>query len=247
MKPVYFYAVAVFPALLACSCQKATTATHDTPLTAKKAPRTLIATVRLPEHLDTRGIKTSAASAEMRYMETLDEVKQRADAIVVGYPTQDFASRAHRVRYLPQDDGDPAKYVDSAWTQGPFHVDRVLYQKAGRSLTSGQTISLAEPVGLSYDANTGAVRSIIEDCTELKQRSKYVLFLLAGNDGSYIFINFNLGRFNTDGTDREDELGMTNGTCLDGSKTAKQNLRDQLAAKYGVKFRRFHVHANARK
>ncbi|MBC8138125.1 MAG: hypothetical protein H8F28_19770 [Fibrella sp.] len=122
------------------------------------------------------------------------------------------------------------------WSTGPFIVERVLFQKSGNNLITGQIKQVVEPVGVVLTPGSGAVRSILEDCFELKQGSRYVLFVNRGTDGTYGIDNFNLGRFNTDGTDCEDEIDATNGFLPEGIKTNKQRLREELTAQYGITF-----------
>ena len=240
MKHLYAYITVVCLIACVCSCKQNDTVNKTAVSTRSKHSAQVVKSLKLPDDFDLKNIKTHQGTASLRYLNSLDMVKANVDAIVVGAPTQDFVNREHKTTYLPQDSGDDDTrlYVDSSWTRGPFVVSQVLYQKASSTptITPGQTISLAEAVGLSYDPTNGGVRQIIENCTEIKQSSKYVAFIVRGTDGSYSIDNFNLGRFNTDGTDVEDELGVTNGTLSDGSKTGKQNLRDQVTAQYGITF-----------
>lgn len=178
--------------------------------------------LQLPKNI--RGIKTASLDAHMWYDTSLDGVRERADAIVLGRMTQKFLDREHRTVYFDSEDGGPDEFVQNRWTRGTFVVEQVLYQKSGINLTSGQSISLAEPVGLDYDASTAtAIRSVREDCYELKQNSRYVVSIGRGDDGTFGTDNYNLGRFNTDGTDLEDEIGSTNGTFPNGEKLASKN------------------------
>ena len=147
-----------------------------------------------------------------------------------------MSGRTHFVRYHVPDlfDNDPNEYVVEEWTVGSFAVTGVLNSPAGFGITVGQTIRVAEPVGLVDYGSGGFIKSVIEDCAELKSGASYVLFVAKETDGTYTLDNLNQGRFNTDGTDPEDEIG--GGVSPDGMKSDKQSLRDELTAQYGVAF-----------
>ena len=91
-------------------------------------------------------------------------------------------------------------------------------------------IFLSEPIGITRSENRyNSISS--NNCTELKQNSQYVLFLCRHRSPRYkvVYATFNmeLGRFNTDGTDPDDNIGLYRW---------KQLLREQLADVYGVTF-----------
>jgi len=175
---------------------------------------------------------------KLDYVTTLEQARATFDPIIVGRPTKGFLGNTHWVTYLPHDpgDNDPTNYIDMEWTEGPFVVERVLFQKAGSGLAAGATIQVVQLVGLAVEVKN-AVRCVSEDCYDLKQSSRYVLLLNRGRNGKrFVMDNFNLGRFNTDGTDCEDEADVTNGLNDDGSKTDKQKLRDELTAQYNITF-----------
>ncbi len=202
-------------------------------------PRRLSVASKLPADLTPKDIQTTtSAHYQVSYMESLNTVIQEIDAIVVGKPTQDFIPREHRTEYVNGVSGDyPSQRVSSRWSRGPFLISRVLQKKTSINLLAGQTISVAEPVGLDYDADLGAFKSIAEKCYELKENSEYVLFIGRGTDGTYGTDNLNNGRFNTDGTDCEDELEANNGRYSGSTiKTPKQILREELTARYGITF-----------
>ena len=192
--------------------------------------------VKIPAGVKLQKGTVSAVEAQMSYDLNLTQVRNTSDAIIIGRPTQDFANRVFAQTYLPQDpdDADNSLYVSSEWTEGSFVIEQVLHQRSGHFLAPGQTITVAETVGVAVTP-TGAFRSVIENCYELKQNKRYVLFVGRGDAGAYVVDNFNLGRFNTDGTDTEDEVGVTNG-LVNGIKTDKQKLREELITAYGVVF-----------
>lgn len=180
--------------------------------------------------------KTIRPDALVDYDLTLNDVESGVEAVVVGHPTQALLDRQSYVTYFPREilDRDPNQYVDEEWIVGNFQVDQVLYSKPGSTsnIGAGQSISLIEPVGLR-PVNGGVARFITEDCTELKNNSRYVVFVSKNSDGSLCTVNLNLGRFNLDATDPEDEIG---GGYYNGQPTDKQKLRDEIAARYSVTF-----------
>ncbi len=194
--------------------------------------------IKMPTNAKVSAAKIIPSEGRISYVTSVTEATTAFDAIVLGRPTQDFVAREHAVRYMPKDPGDddPNQYVSAEWSEGAFVIDRVLFQKPSNSLTMGQNLPIVEPVGVAVTSPTEAVRSVFEECFELEQNSQYVLFLTRGTDGTYVIDNFNLGRFNTDGTDCEDEVSNTNGLKLDGTKTDKQKLREELTARYGITF-----------
>ena len=192
-------------------------------------------TVQIPTKIKKYQTGTSGTTLLM-LNKTLNDLRNGADAIVIGYPTQHFMDRDHRFVPLKESDGTDSPYIDYEWTTGNFRVENILYQKAGINLSTGQGISPGETVGLRYNPNTGvATRTISASCYELKQNSRYLIVVRKGQTNNYAMDNFNLARFNLDGTDTEDEAGAVNGIAF-GTKTDKQKLREELTAAYGVTF-----------
>lgn len=182
----------------------------------------------IPPGFNLKKMGTSHASAYVEYLKNLTQVTGAVDAIIVGTPTVAFESRDHYTTYTSISSTD--SILDSTCSIGPFLVDRVLYQKPGNSLLAGQTISLSEETSIIPN-NGGFTRIMLEKCTELKQNSKYVVFVFKSSFMNYSSLystcNLELGRFNTDGTDYDDEVG---------GRQWKEGLRQQLTAAYGVAF-----------
>ncbi len=200
----------------------------------RRTPRYRVVKSRLPKGITKSQIHIAGPVSCIRYRETLADVLANADAIVVGTPTQEFVyGRAHYALMSPvsifDKGGESLPLIE--WTDGAFRVESVL---SGTAIQVEQVISVSEPVGLMSYGAQGVFKSVIENCYELKQNSRYVLFLKRKRNGKYQTFNANLGRFNTDGTDAEDEV--TGNTKRDGSKSFKQMLRDELTAAYGVTF-----------
>ncbi len=194
------------------------------------------AQIKIPAHLDPGKIKTINQQAEMFYRKTISRA-QEWDAIIVGRPLQEFVNeRTHFATYFDREvlDRDPNTYPQSEWTRGTFAVDQVKYLKSGATIAAGQTVPLVEMVGLLQNSSSQFYKTVKENCYEMKQGASYVVFVRRLADGTYIAENYNLGRFNTDGTDPEDEIGGN--TYPDGTKSDKQKLRDELTAQYGVTF-----------
>ncbi|MBC8135239.1 MAG: hypothetical protein H8F28_05030 [Fibrella sp.] len=176
-----------------------------------------------------------SAQNVMVYAHTLEEIRESL-AIVVGYPVTDFIDREHGTEYY-YDPDIKQQLPENRWTLGPFRITRVLYQKPDFELSAGQTISLVEPVGLFEDRQGELLKKVTGDCYEMKQNSEYVVFIGKSQDGTCFGAdNYNLGRFNTDGTDLEDELGVVGGYNTDGTPTDKQKLRDEITGRYGIRF-----------
>lgn len=198
-----------------------------------KSPR-IVETV-LPKNYPRSRVQLAQSFACTIYLPTLGDVIGHGYMIIVGTPTQDFYARRHITRYhVPsRSDDDPQQYSEEEWTTGTFRVTQVLAGGKPR-ITLGQVIQVTETVGLTQYDGEGFFKTVTEDCTELKQNSRYVLFVYPRGDGSFQVGNFNRGRFNIDGTDPEDDIG--GGIAADGTKTPKQKLRDELTARYGVVF-----------
>jgi hypothetical protein len=188
-------------------------------------------------HLDAAKLPlTGGEICRLPYALSVKEVEAEADAVVVAFSPQDFLhERSHFARYFEREpnDPDPTEYLESAWTTGALVIEEVKFSKPGVPIEPRQVVAFTEPVGLTI-GDQGVVKDVRDDCTEIKQGSRYVLFLTRGDDGAYHLCNMNLGRFNTDGTDPEDEIG--GGLLPDGSKTDKQVLREQLSREYGIRF-----------
>lgn len=199
-----------------------------------REPIRIIKTV-IPPSLDLANLQTTSVGVVCGwYLESLAQAETFVDAIVVGKPAAAYPRRDHFVAYNMLDSPDPANpLMSGVWSVGPFHIDRILYQKSttGKNgLIDGQSISLSEPVGIMLFENR-YVSLAFHNCNELKQNSQYVLFLhkRSSTDGKplYATCNLELGRFNTDGTDPDGSIGL---------HTWKQLIRNQLTAKYGIMF-----------
>ncbi len=193
--------------------------------------------VVVPSDLAPDRVRHAGLSGSVIYALSLDDVIGTGRTIIVGRPLQDFIQgRSHFVRYHERDrnDNDPHVYPAEQWTIGDFLVTRVLQQGSTTQISVGQVISVSEPVGLLDYGSSGFIESVIEDCSELKQNSTYVLFVEKYSDGSYLTTNFNLGRFNIDGTDPDDEIGTPRGGKE--TRTDKQKLREQLTARFEIDF-----------
>lgn len=187
--------------------------------------------IKIPVQFNPQTLKTISLHASVLYFQDLPTVYRGVDAIVVGRPTIPFTQRTAYATYVPTEParGFTESILKSAWTIGPFQIDRVLYQNAQQGITGlavGQTISLAEPVGIVPNSN-GFSRFTIERLREIKHNSQYVLFLIKRDNGGWGTCNVELGRFNTDGTDYDDEVG---------GRQWKEGLRQELTAAYGVAF-----------
>ncbi len=118
--------------------------------------------------------------------------------------------------------------MNEEWITSDCRIEQVLFTKPGNplALQPNQTKQLTEMVGLRNEGG-GLLRVITERCTKMKQDARYVIFISRHEDSSLWVDNFNVGRFNIDGTDPEDEIG---GGFLNGSRTTKQRFRDELMA-----------------
>ncbi len=189
-----------------------------------------------PANLGASRIKGGSITDCIAYLYSLDDILADPDivAIVVGKPTQSFVARDHFVTWLEQEPPDPGPnmYPERQWAEGNLVVSRVLWSGSA-GITAGSTIRFSEGVGLLQYGASGWYKTRIGDCAELRKRSEYVLILGGKQNGAYELVNSNLGRFNTDGTDTEDEVG---GGFRGTSITIKQSLREELTAAYGVRF-----------
>ena len=167
-------------------------------------------TTVVPRNLDTGKLQTSSGDADYGYLLGLPAVIANGNSIVLGKPTVPFANRLHQYTLLSQQpdvlDDDPNKYnyLNQSWTEGDFLVDQVLYTQPGDTITAGQTIKVAEPVGLVQDGGT-YIKTTMNECSELLGGSQYVVVLNKHPDNVHWLTNLELGRLNTDGTDSEDE------------------------------------------
>ena len=183
-------------------------------------------------NLDISKVTTARTMATVFYLEDLQQAQAFVYAIVVGRPLIPFAQREHYAAYSAISVSE--SLIDDAWSIGSFKIDRVLYENGGTTLLAGQIIPVSEPVALITEETTQGTKVIrfgIENIVELKQNSQYVLFLnkqiFRNYNPVYATCNLELGRFNTDGTDLDDEV--------DG-RQRKELLRGQLTAAYGVAF-----------
>lgn len=182
-------------------------------------------------------VRTARAFSNYVKYDSVPALEQAADAIVVGRPAQDFLDRRHLASYMP--DG----HLAVAATEGELQVLRVIKGPA-ELLRYGQTLPVVEPTGLVEGRDGGLVLIEEEGTKALKQGSAYILFLKKNEMGSFSIINMNLGKFNLDGTDPEDDLDETVGPpgvatgeatpsgAAPGKPTEKQRFKAGVLARY---------------
>jgi len=160
---------------------------------AKRAPHYRVVKSCLPKGITRGRIHIAGPISCIVHLETLAGVLANADAIVVGTPTQEFVyGRAHYALMSPvsifDKGGESLPLME--WTDGAFRVESVL---SGTGIQAGQVLPISEPVGLMVFGSHGVFKNVVENCYELKQNSRYVLFLKRKGNGKYQTFNANLG------------------------------------------------------
>jgi hypothetical protein len=130
---------------------------------------------------------------------TIEELEAASDLILIGRPTLDFLDRRHINQF------EPRGHIMWWLTEGPFEVSRVIKGKVTLDRNMKAIVQVSEDTGLFEQPNYGLVKMKSEDNNEIKGGSLYMVFLKKNGIGSYSIINGNLGQFNLDGTDPEDD------------------------------------------
>jgi hypothetical protein len=144
-------------------------------------------------------IHTAKYHASRIMYDSVEKLEEDSDLILIGRPTLDFLDRRHVNEFASN--GMLISWI----TEGPFEVSRVIKGKVALNADMKAIVLVAEGTGLFEQPRRGLTKMQDENNYELKEGSLYMVFLKRNPLGSYSIINGNLGQFNLDGTDPEDD------------------------------------------
>ncbi|WP_342575740.1 hypothetical protein [Paenibacillus sp. FSL M8-0142] len=152
--------------------------------------------------------------------DTIEELDQAADVIVIGSPIKDFEDREHMAQYF--EDG----MIQDFYTMTELRIEKVIKQPDGIDI--GEMMELIEPLSIIEESGNQKTKIIMDDYRELKKGSRYILFLKDNTFGQYSIINMNNGKFNLDNTDDSDmPMGQQD-------LAFKTSLKNQVLRKYDL-------------
>lgn len=114
---------------------------------------------------------------------TVDNLDQVAELIIVGTPTETFENRKHVITNY--DDGA----IQDFYTLTEIKIDKIL-KKPEEFSEEQETISIIEPVSLDGDTKLTS-----DGYVELQKGDQSIIFLMKNTFGDYSIINDNLGKF----------------------------------------------------
>ncbi|MRX74370.1 hypothetical protein GJU40_19815 [Bacillus lacus] len=153
---------------------------------------------------DEKDYKTISVDGKYKVYKDVNELVEDTELILLGSPTEDFSKRKH-VEVINELDNS----TEDAYTLTNFKVDRVIKSPSSEVFNKNNIIEFVEPVGLMQDSNKIKVKVVLEEYSELKEGSKYIIFLKKNAYGKYSLIFNNLGKYNIDNTDPTD-MGLNN-------------------------------------
>lgn len=130
-----------------------------------------------------------------RYI-TSEALINGAELVLIGTPTKDFLDRKHIMTYYESGD------IQDYYTITDFKIEKIVKKPNTLEIYELENFPVVEPVGL-YKSLDRKVKLAIDNYWEMKPGSKYIVFLKETN-GKYCVINSNLGKFNLDKTDSDD-------------------------------------------
>jgi len=129
---------------------------------------------------------------------SVDDMINASELILVGKPTKDFLNRKHKVTYTKEG------YIEDAYTLTELQVHKILKSPTDFSLQKSKTIEIIEPVSIT-ESFGGKQKLTIEDYQELTKGNNFIVFLKKNTYGNYCVINMEKGKFNLDSTEPSEE------------------------------------------
>lgn len=126
------------------------------------------------------------------------EMEKYSDLIIVATVLDDLQDRESTSELVEN------TFVTNFASYAKVKIKRVIKKPDTLELKKGNAFSISEDVLLTDDGNGGKVKLVRENYQETKKGVTYVLFLKKNVLGKYHLVNFNLGKYNTDGADPDD-------------------------------------------
>lgn len=146
------------------------------------------------------GMEVITIHANTKTYSSPDELANRAQVILIGRPTKEFNERKHVVNRFPSGD------IESFYTLTDIEVEKVLKQPKD-TIKINDVISVVEPVSkLEQQGKQQKIK--IEGYNNLMKSSRYLLYL-AYNANHELYVLTEIGKYNLDGTDRQDSMDQT--------------------------------------
>lgn len=131
--------------------------------------------------------------ADYRGYSTGEELFSNAQLIVIGSPIKEFEEREMIIKTF--ENGTPMDF----YTLTEIKVEKVIKG----SEEDATNLKVIEPIVLKQTLS-GKEKLSIEDYTEMKNGSSYMIFMKKNMYGHYGVMNLQSGKFNLDGTDPDD-------------------------------------------
>lgn len=204
-----------------------------------------------------KNIPIASVIADHVLFDSIEEVEQYADLIVIGKTKKDFEEAQPVVKRFPTGG------IEDFYTVTEFTVEKVLKgadqleinqlsnvlknsntsvedfynivtfkaNKVFKNLIGSNNLSVIQPAVLMSEASIHYVL-IPEDYSLLKKNSYYLLFLAQIDSSKYSIISLNQGKFSLDKTDQEEQ-------AIEQKDSQYANLKAQALSKYKDKLDSF--------
>jgi hypothetical protein len=144
-----------------------------------------------------------------------EELEKSADLIVIGTPSQALLQTQAVVQL------DPGGFVADAYSPTAFNIKSVVKgPKLPQSITVIQGAALVTSLRFP-----GSYIRIIDQYSPMQKGSNYLLFLKKIDGEMYSILSVTQGKFNIDGTDKEEQT-------LRKSSEQHANLKSKVMSKY---------------
>lgn len=165
--------------------------------------------------------------------ETVEELDNGADVILIGSPTKEFEEREHVIKFTEPNGLITNKHISDYYTLSEIKVKKILKEDSRlQTKLNGDLLKVIEPLAI-VDYGEEKVKLMREGYTEMKKNSRYIIFLKKNTNGDYSVINMSKGKFNLDDTDTEDILYVHGGHKDVDDRKVK--LKEQIIEKYKIK------------
>ncbi|WP_341279939.1 hypothetical protein [Paenibacillus sp. FSL H8-0537] len=177
------------------------------------------ARIMVPSEASTSKMRDIEMSVRYMVYDSLKDLEQAADLIIIGAPVQSFEERDQNSTYYR--DGT----VQDFYSLTKVELFKIIKQPVDWVVT--KQLEVVEPVGIITEADGMKTKIKAAGYNEMVPHTKYIIFLKKNSMGKYSIINMDNGKFEVEGSKHPDLK-----TGGDQPAEIKQKLWEEINSKY---------------
>lgn len=146
---------------------------------------------------------------------SITELEESADLVIIGTPTTNFKNRKHVVKHYK------SGHIEDFYTYTDIKIYDVLKQE-GSNYNKDDILEVIEPISIQQTFH-GKYKFQFESYNELEQGKQYVLYLKENDFSEYSIMSLGYGKYSLDVNDSNDEIDLHN----------RQQIKTDVINKYG--------------